>query len=125
MSLTHSLRELTDALSALTAQHLRLARIELGSDARYLGPRVGLVVACALVAFIGYALICAALSIALATVVPLPAALAIVGLANVGVGGAGAARVVAALRARRPLARSDDALKQTLATVRGTATETR
>lgn len=89
MALGSSLRDVVDSFSELTAQHIRLARLELAADAKFIGWRIGLVAALAPLIFMGYGSLCVALAFALQRVVAPEVSFLIVGLVNVtaGVGG--------------------------------------
>jgi uncharacterized membrane protein YqjE len=105
-------RELVDALGALVAGHLRLARAELGGDARRFARRAALLGVAAAFGFVGYGLACLAAGLALAPVMGAPLAfLALGGLhvvgASIGLG------VLLARAPRRPLDESLTALDQT------------
>ena len=67
-------RELVDALGELVAGHLRLARAELGGDARRLARRAALVGLAGSFGLIGYGLACVAAGLALAPALGAPLA---------------------------------------------------
>lgn len=114
-----SLRSLADALSELVAQHLRLARLELGRDARALGADVALFGACALVAAVGYVFVCVSLALALSTVMPETAAFGALGLANLAAAAAVASRAASRLRGRRIAATTAAELRTSVARLTG------
>lgn len=89
MALGTQLRELVDAFSELVAQHVRLARMELAEDARFVGLRVGVIAALAPLILVGYGFLCVALALALRRVMAADLAFLIVGLLNLIVGGVG------------------------------------
>ncbi len=93
MALGTQLRELVDAFSELVAQHLRLARMELAEDARFVGVRVGLIAALAPLILVGYGFLCVALALALRRVMAADLAFLLVGLLNLVIGGVGIAVV--------------------------------
>ena len=93
MALGTQLRELVDAFSELLAQHLRLARMELAEDARFVGVRVGLIAALAPLILVGYGFLCVALALALRRVMAADLAFLLVGLLNLVIGGVGIAVV--------------------------------
>jgi uncharacterized membrane protein YqjE len=67
-------RELVDALGELVAGHLRLARAELGGDARRLARRAALVGLAGSFGLVGYGLACVAAALALAPALGAPLA---------------------------------------------------
>lgn len=93
--------QLAGELGQLLAQHLALAKLELGESARRVGLSVAQIAACAPLVLVGYGFLNAALALALARWMPLPGAVALVGLLNVGGGALGV--VVAARALRRPV----------------------
>jgi uncharacterized membrane protein YqjE len=103
MSVRVQLRELVDAFSELVAQHVRLARMELQQDARFVGVRVGLIAGLAPLILVGYGFLCVALALALRRVMEPDLAFLLVGLLNLVVGGGGIAIVAKQLQARRVL----------------------
>jgi uncharacterized membrane protein YqjE len=86
MALGTQLREVVDGFSELTAQHIRLARVELAEDARYVGVRVGVIAALAPLILVGYGFLCVALALVLRRVMAADLAFLLVGLVNL-VGG--------------------------------------
>jgi hypothetical protein len=93
--------QLVGELGHLIAQHIALAKVELGASARRTGIGVAQVAACAPLVLVGYAFLNAALALALARWLPLAGAVALVGLLNVVVGTLGV--VLAARGFRRPV----------------------
>jgi uncharacterized membrane protein YqjE len=93
--------QLVGDFSHLVAQHVALAKLELQKSARTVGLSVGQIAAFAPLILVGYAFLNAGLALALARWLPLPGALALVGLVNVLGGMAGIAG--AARRLRRPV----------------------
>lgn len=91
MALGAQLREVIDGFSELTAQHLRLARVELAEDARFVGVRVGVIAALAPLILVGYGFLCVALALALRRVMSPELAFFLVGLVNMIGGGVGIA----------------------------------
>jgi uncharacterized membrane protein YqjE len=87
------IRELVDAFSELVAQHVRLARMELAQDARFVGIRVGLIAALAPLILVGYGFLCVALALALRRVMAADLAFLLVGVLNLLIGGVGIAIV--------------------------------
>ncbi|MBL8922448.1 MAG: phage holin family protein [Myxococcaceae bacterium] len=86
MALGTQLREVVDGFSELTAQHIRLARVELAEDARFVGVRVGVIAALAPLILVGYGFLCVALALVLRRVMAIDLAFLLVGLVNL-VGG--------------------------------------
>ncbi|GMU62827.1 MAG: hypothetical protein AMXMBFR34_45900 [Myxococcaceae bacterium] len=82
MSLGAQLRELFDGLGELTAQHIRLAKLELKEDARFVGARVAVIAALAPLVLVGYGFLCVAGALALARVMATDLAFLIVGGLN-------------------------------------------
>lgn len=93
MALGNQLRELADAFSELVAQHVRLARMELKEDARFVGVRVGLIAALAPLILVGYCFLCIALALALRRWMGEELAFMTVGVLNLLIGGVGIAVV--------------------------------
>lgn len=86
MSLSADIRGLVAALSELIAEHVRLAKLELKEDARYVGVRVGLIAALAPLILVGWGFLCAALAMTLTRVMAADLALLIVGALNLAIG---------------------------------------
>jgi uncharacterized membrane protein YqjE len=103
MSVAGQLKELLESLSALLAQHLRLARLELREDVRFVGLRIGVMAALAPLILVGYGFLCLALAMALQRVLPPDLAYLAVGLLNLVIGVAGIARVARQLQQHRVL----------------------
>lgn len=91
MALGSQLRDVVDGFSELTAQHIRLARVELAEDARFVGVRIGVIAALAPLILVGYGFLCVALAYALQRVMSADLSFLIVGLINLIGGGAGIA----------------------------------
>lgn len=94
---------MTDGFSRLVTQHLALARVELMDDAQAMGTNVVRIAAFIPFLLMGYAFLCAALSVLLAPWLGWAGALALVGALNLVGGALGIARAVARLRAHRLL----------------------
>ncbi|HVU50321.1 MAG TPA: phage holin family protein, partial [Polyangia bacterium] len=110
------LKELVDALGELVGGHLRLARAEIGGDARRLVRRAALVSLAAAFGLVGYALACVAAALALAPILGAP--LAFVALGGVHLLGASVGLGVLLGRPpHRPLEESFAALGETVRTV--------
>ncbi len=93
--------QLAGDLGHLVAQHVALAKLELGASARRAGIGVAQIAACAPMVLVGYAFLNAALALALARWIPLAGAVAVVGGLNVVGGVLGV--VLAARSFRRPV----------------------
>jgi uncharacterized membrane protein YqjE len=101
MALGTQVRELVDAFSELVAQHVRLARMELSQDARFVGIRVGLIAAFAPLILVGYGFLCVALALALRHLMADELAFLLVGVLNLLIGGIGIAVVGRQLSERK------------------------
>ena len=103
MALGNQVRELVDAFSELVAQHVRLARMELKEDARFVGLRVGVIAALAPLILVGYCFLCVALALTLRRWLADELAVLLVGVLNLLIGGIGIAVVGRQLSARKVL----------------------
>ena len=101
MALGTQLRDVVDGLSELTAQHIRLARVELADDAKYVGVRVGVIAALAPLILVGYGFLCVALALTLRRVMAADLAFLLVGLVNLIGGVIGIALAARQLTSRR------------------------
>jgi uncharacterized membrane protein YqjE len=101
MALGTQIHELVDAFSELVAQHVRLARMELSQDARFVGIRVGIIAALAPLILVGYGFLCVALALALRRVMAADLAFLLVGVINLLIGGIGIAVVGRQLSERK------------------------
>jgi len=110
---TDLVSRLVDGLGQLLAQHIALARIELGEEARSVGRALGTMALFVPLLLVGYAMLCFALAFALSTLLTVPGAVALVGGVNL-VGGA-----LGLWRARSTLRRP--ALQSTTEAVRESA----
>jgi uncharacterized membrane protein YqjE len=108
------MKELCDALVTLVTGHLRLARAELGDDARRLARRAALLGLAATIALLGYALACVGAALALAPRLGAPLAFLVVGGVHL-LGAAAALGVLLGHAPARPLDRSLAALDRTVA----------
>jgi len=106
MALGNQLRDLVDSFSELVAQHVRLARVELADDAKYIGVRVGVIALLAPLILVGYGSLCVALAFALQRVMPFDVAFLLVGLLNLAIGAVGILKAVKQLQARPVLEES-------------------
>jgi uncharacterized membrane protein YqjE len=80
---------LVDGLGQLLAQHVALARLELGEEARSLSRALGTLALFTPLLVVGYAMLCFGLAFALARWLSVSGAVLLVGAANLVVGGAG------------------------------------
>lgn len=113
MALGSQLRDLVDGFSELTAQHIRLARVELAQDARFIGVRVGVIAGLAPLILVGYGFLCVALALALRRVMSADLAFLLVGLVNLVGGLAGILVAARQLNAKKVM---DDTLTELEAT---------
>jgi hypothetical protein len=113
MALGTQVRELVDAFSELVAQHVRLAKMELADDARFVGVRVGLIAAFAPLILVGYGFLCSGLALALGAVMTLPWAFVLVGVLNLVAGAIGIAVAGRQLGARRVLVQTTQEFEST------------
>jgi uncharacterized membrane protein YqjE len=118
MALLAQMRELVDSVSELTAQHVRLARLEFSEDARYVGVRVGVIAALAPLVLVGYGFLCIALALALKRVMAADLAFLIVGLVNLVPGAIGIGFVAQQLQGRKVMDATLTELEATTAVVR-------
>lgn len=109
MALGTQLRDVIDGLSELTAQHIRLAKLELAEDARFIGIRVGVIAALAPLVLVGYGFLCVALALLLRRVMAADLAFLLVGLFNLVGGIAGIAFAARQLGTRKVM---DDSLRE-------------
>ena len=118
MPVIAQLRDLVDGVSALTEQHIRLARLELAEDARFVGMRVGIIAALAPLVLVGYGFICVALALLLRRVMPVDLAFFLVGLVNLVGGAVGIVRVANQLQGKQVMDASLSELQSTAIVVR-------
>ncbi len=118
MAMVSQVRTLVDSFSELTAQHIRLARVELAEDARFVGVRVGVIAALAPLVLAGYGFLCVAAALALRHVMPVELAFLLVGLVNLVGGVAGIATAARQLKGKRVLNETLTELAATTALVR-------
>ncbi len=93
--------QLAHDLGHLVAQHVALAKLELGASARRAGIGVASIAAFAPLVLVGYGFLNGALALALGRWMPLAGAVAVVGLLNIVLGVVGV--VIAARAFRRPV----------------------
>lgn len=117
MALGNQIRELVDAFAELVAQHVRLARMELAEDARFVGIRVGVIAALAPLILVGYGFLCVALALALHRVMEADFAFLIVGGVNLVGGVAGIAVAGRQLGTRKVLESTVVSFEKTSAVV--------
>lgn len=113
MALGTQLRDVVDGFSELTAQHIRLARLELAEDARFIGVRVGVMAALAPLILVGYGFLCVALALVLRRVMPADLAFLLVGLVNLIGGVAGIAVAAKQLNAKKVMHETLTELEET------------
>lgn len=113
MALGTQLRDVVDGFSELTAQHIRLARLELAQDARFIGVRVGVIAALAPLILVGYGFLCVALALVLRRVMPADLAFLLVGLVNLIGGVAGIAVAAKQLNAKKVMHETLTELEET------------
>jgi len=80
---------LVDGLGQLLGQHVALARLELGEEARTLGRTLGTLALFTPLLVVGYAMLCFGVAFALAPWLSLPGAVLLVGTVNLLAGGVG------------------------------------
>lgn len=113
MALGTQLRDVVDGFSELTAQHIRLARLELAQDARFIGVRVGVIAALAPLILVGYGFLCVALALVLRRVMPADLAFLLVGLVNLIGGVAGIVVAAKQLNAKKVMHETLTELEET------------
>lgn len=113
---------LADGLGKLVTDHITLARLELSEDARAMGGQLARIAVFIPFVLVGYALVCAAIAIAVAPFVGYAGAFAIVGGVNVLGGGFGLYRAAMALRSRSVMDDTFAEVKQTTAVLTQSAT---
>jgi uncharacterized membrane protein YqjE len=86
---TDLVARLVDGLGQLLAQHVALARLELGEEARTVSRALGTLALFTPLLVVGYAMLCFGLAFALVPWLSLPGAVLLVGALNLVVGGAG------------------------------------
>jgi uncharacterized membrane protein YqjE len=121
MAVLTQIRELVESVSEVTTQHLRLARLELKEDARFIGARLAVIAALAPVILVGYGFLCVALALALRRVLAPDLAFAVVGLVNLAGGLLGIARIARQLKGRGVLSSTVTELKATSAVLHSEA----
>lgn len=102
---------LVDGLGQLLAQHIALARIELGEEARSVGRALGTMAVFVPLLLVGYGMLCFALAFAMSTLLTVPGAVALVGGVNLLAGAAGLWRARSALR-RPALQNTTEAVRE-------------
>jgi uncharacterized membrane protein YqjE len=116
-----SLTQLADGIGKLITQHFQLAKLELTEDAKVIGALVARIAVFVPFVLVGYALLMVALSVLLARVLPLDAALGIVGGVNVIGGGIGIYLAAQGLKSKNLLDESMQQLKSTAALAKSEA----
>jgi len=100
LGIAAQISRVAEGLGKLFAEHVTLARLELAEDAKTVGKHAGLVAVFLPFVFLGYALLCIALSFGLTRWMSLPAAFALVGGVNLLAGAVGVLVAIKRLRAR-------------------------
>jgi uncharacterized membrane protein YqjE len=95
---TDLVAKLVDGLGQLIAQHVTLARIELGEEARSVSRSLGTLAVFTPLLVVGYAMLCFGVAFALSPVLSMPGAVLLVGAVNLVVGGIGLWRVIRVLK---------------------------
>jgi hypothetical protein len=121
MAALDNLSALIGGVSRLIEEHVKLARLELKSDAREIGARLGAIAALMPLVLVGYGFLCAALSIWLSERMSLAAAVALVGAVNLLLAFGGIYAVAQQLKGRAVLGSSIAELQATSAAVRSGA----
>lgn len=118
MALGAQLRELVDAFSDLVAQHVRLARLELAQDARFIGVRVGVIALLAPLFLVGWGFLCVALALAIHRSLSADLSFLIVGLLNLVLGGVGIGLAAKSLSTHKVMDASLSELESSTAIIR-------
>jgi uncharacterized membrane protein YqjE len=95
---TDLVAKLVDGLGQLIAQHVTLARIELGEEARTVSRSLGTLALFTPLLVVGYAMLCFGVAFALVPLLSLSGAVLLVGAVNVVAGGLGLWRVIKVLK---------------------------
>ena len=95
---TDLVAKLVDGLGQLIAQHVALARIELGEEARSVSRSLGTLAVFTPLLVVGYAMVCFGVAFALSPLLSMPGAVLLVGAVNLVVGGIGLFRVIQVLK---------------------------
>lgn len=103
MAQVNPLGELVDAFSELVAQHVRLARLEVKEDARFIGLRIGVIAVFTPLILVGYGFLCVALALSLRPFLGDGFAFLLVGVVNLLVSGIGIAIAANQLSKRKIL----------------------
>ena len=106
---------MADGFSRLVTQHLQLARLELTEDVKATGLDVAMIAAFVPFILVGYAFVCGALAVMLATWLGWAGALGGIGLLNLAAGAGGALWAVQRLKARRVMDDSSKELSRSMA----------
>jgi hypothetical protein len=89
MAALDNLSALIGGMSRLVEEHLKLARLELKTDAREIGTRLGAIAVLMPLLVVGYGFLCAALAIYLSRQMAIEVAVALVGVLNLAAAGVG------------------------------------
>jgi uncharacterized membrane protein len=113
------IKETADGFGQLIADHIKLARLELVVDLKTQGRRVAAMALIIPLIFLGYGLICVALSLVLSRSMGLPAALFLVGGVHVAAGAIGVAIAVAKLKRANIMQESASEVSRSITTLSG------
>ena len=122
--LSDLMARLVDGLGELLAQHVALARLELRDEAHAVARVFGTVALVVPLLVVGYAMMCFAVAFALATRLGVPGAVALVGAANLVVGGLALVGVRRTLQ-RPHLPQTSEAVRESAAALAAEAREVR
>jgi uncharacterized membrane protein YqjE len=95
---TDLVARLVDGLGLLIAQHVALARIELGEEARSVSRTLGTLALFTPLVVVGYAMLCFGVAFAISPLLSVPGAVLLVGGVNLVAGGFGLWRVIQVLK---------------------------
>jgi uncharacterized membrane protein YqjE len=95
---TDLVARLVDGLGQLIAQHVALARIELGEEARSVSRTLGTLALFTPLVVVGYAMLCFGVAFAISPLLSVPGAVLLVGGVNLIAGGVGLWRVIQVLK---------------------------
>ncbi len=95
---TDLVARLVDGLGQLIAQHVTLARIELGEEARSVSRTLGTMALFTPLVVVGYAMLCFGVAFAMVPLLSMTGAVLLVGGANLVAGGVGLWRVIQVLK---------------------------
>jgi hypothetical protein len=119
MAALENLGALISGISRLVEDHMKLARLELKSDARQIGTRLGAIAVLMPLVLVGYGFLCAALAIWLSRSMALEGAVALVGAVNLVAAVIGIYVAAQQLKGRPMLGATIAEIEATTAAVRG------